>query len=472
MSVQSNNYTSLFFNNLFGTIAGNSGLARLQPGIDFIPIDNAGKTLEVNGRNAEWLGLQNKLMQLWAYQFCYPLASVVDRLAEADLNGEVEILRSKGKGKEDYATSPYAKRLKKLLDQPNPLQTWEQFRGQQLVYKRIFGFCPVLPLMPAGIEDPSYCLALINLPPWYFEVEGTKKFQQTSVDRLVKAYKYKFNGEVTEFQPNQLFILEDSFLQDEQQDFLLPKSRLVGLDMAVSNICAAMEADNVLLKKKGPLGFISHDAAATKDSVAGYLPMTPTERNDLQDTLARYGLSWAQFQYAISRTAVKWNAMSFDTKQLGTKETVVAGERAICHRFGYSYILYEDSGATYANQNGAHKSLYQNVVIPNANKDIAKFEKFFKAEENACEICISFDDLPILQEDEKEKAHAAKSWNDAYMIEYKNGLITLNQWRTARGYETTPDGDTYYTAPAVPDPKNEDEIKTDTKEDENTPPES
>lgn len=438
-----------FYNNLFGTIAGfTPSTYKARTDIGFIPYDSNGKVIEIRDKDAQWLGLQNRDMQYWAYQYCFPLASVVDRLAEADLTGELEILRKGGKGKDDYATSAYAQRLNTLFARPNPLQSWEQFRGQQIVYKKIFGFCPVLPVMPAGMDgmDKSFAIALLNLPPWRFDVVGTKKLiGQSKLDGLIKEYKLTLFGNITTFTPDQIFILDDGFMQDESVDFLLPKSRLVGLDFAISNICAAMEADNVLLKKRGPLGFISHDAGAVKDSVAGYLPMSEKEKTEIQDALSKYGLNWQQYQYAITRTAVRWNPMSFDVNQLGTKETVIAGEKAICHRYGYSYILYEDSGATFANQSGAHKALYQNNIIPNANRDMGVYNAVFNAAENNAVITIDYDDLPILQEDEAQKAAAAKAWNEALLIEYTNNLITKNQWLTARGYDTIEGGDVYYS---------------------------
>jgi hypothetical protein len=55
-----------------------------------------------------------------------------------------------------------------------------------------------------------------------------------------------------------------------------------------------MEADNVLIKKKGPLGFISHDPKP--DTVAGYSPMSPKEKEEIQTELQKYGLSWNQWQ--------------------------------------------------------------------------------------------------------------------------------------------------------------------------------
>ena len=449
-----------FFNNLFGTIAGNFFGGIGQNGLitptGFVPTDDKGGLLRIRGNQAQWLGLRTREMQKAAYEFCYPLASVVDRLAEYDTAGEIEILRSKGKGKQDEATNPWATRMKARLEQPNPLQTWEQFRFQQVAYKKIFGFCPVFPLLPVGLGqiDPSYCLAMWNLPPWLFRAEPTGNLINTSeISEIVKEYSVTIKGKIVKFTSEQIFILEDGVIMDENESFLLPQSKLVGLDMAVSNICAAMEADNVLLSKKGPLGFISHDSAATKDSVAGYIPMSATEKKEVQESLAQYGLSWDQYQYVVSRTAIKWNAMSFDVKQLGTKETIEAGEKAICHRFGFPYILYEESGATYANGENAASSIYQNNIIPNAKKDLNKYNKFFKASENACVITACYDDIAALQEDELNKNAASLSLAQTLDIEWKAGIITKNQWLTARGYDTVTDGDVYYTQPSItPEP--------------------
>lgn len=438
-----------FFSNLFGTIAGGAAISRAPGGISFIPNNDIGsidqgKTIRIKGDQAIWLGLKNRLMQKYAYDYCYPVSSVVNKLAEFDITGIIQINRSTGKGKDNEATSPWAVKMRKLLQQPNPMQTWEQFRGQQVAYKKIFGFCPVLPFIPAGFF-PEDCTTMINLPPWLFSATSTRKLiYESKIEDIVKEYQVSILGSSTTFNPKDIFILEDSFFHDESTDFIFPQSRLVGLDMAVSNICAAMEADNVLLRKKGPLGYISHDAAAVKDSVAGYLPMTKTEKDELQNSLQEYGLSFSQFQYIISRTATKWNPMSYNVKELGTKETVVAGEKAICHCFGLPYVLYEEIDATYANGANAKKGVYEDNTIPNNKKDLQKYNKFFKAEENNCKIEADFTQVAAFQEDEKFKGQAAQFMNTALQVQWLNNVITLNQWRKQQGWDTTPDGEIYY----------------------------
>lgn len=430
-----------FLTNLFGTIAGTTFLNRVSSGISHIPKDNVGGTIQIKGDTASWLGLKNKLMQKYAYDYCFPVASVVDRLAEYDITGTVEILRASGKGREDYATNSWARNMEKLLAQPNPLQSWEQFRGQQVVYKKVFGYCPVLPFVPAGMT-PDNATSMVNIPPWLFEAYGTKNiFFISKADEIVKEYKVTILNKSFTLKPEQVFILEDSFMQNDECDYLLPQSRMVGLDMAVSNLCAAMEADNVLLKKKGPLGVWSHDAAAVKDSMVGYLPMSTDEKAELQETLQQYGLNLEQYQYIISRTAIKWLPTSFDVRQLGTAETVVRSEKAICHRYAFPYVLYEETDATFANSSEAAKGVFVTNVIPNSRKDINKYNKFFKASENNAYIKVDYSDIAALQEDKVKQAETESRLTDLVLKQYDNNVITYNQMLTRMGLETVADGD-------------------------------
>jgi hypothetical protein len=298
-----------FIHNLFGTVASGAAIP-YTPSVDFIPADAEGNTIQIKGDTASWLGLRNRAMQLYAYEFCYPVGAVIDKLAEMDITGTVSVLKLKGKGRNDYLTGSYADNMNRLFKQPNPLQTWEQFRGQQVVYKKVFGFCPVLPIIPIGF-GPEYALSMINIPPWLLKPKPTGNIvYENKIEGIVESYSFSILGKTFTVSAEHVIILTDGYMQDQNEGYILPLSKLVGLDMPISNICASLEADNVLLKKKGPLGFISHDAAATKDSVSGYLPITKIEKEELQQALSGYGLSWAQFQYVISRQAVRWNPMN------------------------------------------------------------------------------------------------------------------------------------------------------------------
>lgn len=434
-----------FFTHLFGTIA-NLPSTSLLGNSDFIPTGSNNEILRLTGPDsAAWLGMKNKMIQKYAYEYCYAVASVVDKLAEYDISGCMEVNSISGQLKGNTAKNEWSNQMRRLMDQPNPMQTWEQFRGQQVMYKKVFGFCPVLPTIPSGMS-PEYAVSMINLPPWLFFPIPTSNFNfiATSINDLISGWRVNLLGKNITLGVDDVFILEDSFMLDDKEYFILPQSRLVGLDMAVSNLCAGMEADNVLLRKRGPMGFISHDAAATKDSIAGYIPMSKSEKKRLQDDLARYGLSWSQYQYVVSRTAAKYVSMGYNVKELGTSETIVKAEKAICHRYAYPYVLYEEQDATYANGGNAKKGVYQDNVIPNSKKDLNKYNKFFKAKDNNCIIECDYSHVAAFQEDEKFKGQAAQLLDQGLQIEFQNNIITINEWRTARGYDTLPDGDKYF----------------------------
>lgn len=432
-----------FTNNLFGVIAG--GATQAFGYADFAPTDSNGNIVRLTGQDAaQWLGLKNRMMQRWAYDYCFPLAAVIDRLAEYDIAGYLEIKRAKGKGAGNDLNSDWAQRITTLFENPNPLQTWQQFRAQQVAFKRTYGFCPVLPIRPSGL-GPEYAVSLHNIPPWAIEVDATGNYTGQLITEFVSAFRINVLGKYMVVDPEDIIILKDGLVQDELQKYVLPKSKLVGLDMAVSNLCAAMEADNTLLRKRGSIGFISHDTAASKDSIAGALPMTkPQQRRLEKEFYAKYGVGWNQFQYVISRVPAKWNSMVFDVKQLGTKDTIIASEKAICHRFGFPYTLYEQQDATYANAGNAAKSVYQDNVIPANQNDMAEYAKFFGAAENNAQLITCYDDVAAFQEDRKYKADADYAQRQALQIDWLNNMITQNQWREACGYETTADGDKYY----------------------------
>lgn len=421
-------------------------MGREPANISFIPTDANGGTLDIKGQNAVWVGLANRQTQYWAYQYCSPLASVIDRLAEADISGELQFVRSKGKGKDDFATSPYAERVKALFNKPNPMQDYWDWRAEQVLIKKIYGFCPVYVVntIPSDISMSSY---MFNLDPRFFGIEITgKQFSQKEIKGIISKYTIStINGETLPIDPENIIILKDSFFKDENYKGMVPKSKMVGLDMAVSNYCAAMEADNVLLRKKGPLGAWTHDAAATKDTVAGYLPMSDTEKKAVQTSLDTMGVQWDQFKHAVTATAVKWQKVSFDVRELGTSETIVKSSKEICHRYGYSYTLLEDTDTTFANGTNAHKALYQNNIIPNNERDMQVFDNYFKLGENNIRIYTDYSGLAIMQEDAKLKAEALKYNNQAQEIAYINDMITKNQWLTSMGLDTVPDGDLYYS---------------------------
>jgi hypothetical protein len=428
-------------NNLFGTLG--AGAYPILSRMGFVPIDGNGGTLSLidpdQNSSPKWIGLETKQMQFWAYIFCSPLAAVIDRLAEADTNGIIQFVDEETRvPMKNVNKNPKLLRIKRLLQKPNPWQTWEEFDGEQAVLCKIFGYCPVFSI-GSNILDKSYTKALINLNPILVTPIQNYEFDLYGDKPMIKEWQLTIFGKSYTIPASDIMLVKDGFVSKGVDQYGLPISKIYGLDFFVSNICAAMEADNVILKKKGPLGVFSFDPG--KD-IAGATPLDPTAKDDLQNDLARYGLTIGQLQYVISKMPIKWNAMSFNLRDLMTKETIRAGIDGICDRFGYPAELMSGKNATYENRNSSEKWLYNNNVIPNSLRRMTRYNQFFELEDTI--LNKNYNHLPVLQEDVVRAGEAEKYESEALEIEWKNGQITWNQWQVAKERDQVAGMDIYY----------------------------
>jgi Phage portal protein len=425
--------------NIFGSFGG---LNMPDTNVGFIPVNGEGDVLLLNELlkdGAIWRNLQTKHQQYWAYLFCSPLASVIDRQTNADLNGDIEILLDDG----NYDTSRYAKAVKNRMFAPNPVQDWYEFRAQQMVYKKTYGYALVYTMELASSPDNSFNY-LWNLNPLFCEPIPNNEFSFVKSPNIIKEWNvsaFNFNATITS---EKILILKDGYM--EQRDHLgLPVSKIAGLEWAISNICAAMEADNVLLRKKGPLGFISQDSS--KDPVAGYVPLSPKEKVEVQTDLQQYGLSWSQWQYVVTRHGLKWNPMSFNVKDLDTKGTIREGIDMICDRFGYPAELMSGKNATYENRTSSERWLINNVTIPENKRDMLKYSLYYDLN-----ISEDYSEMPVQQDAVLANGEGLKYRTEALDLQYKSGIITKNDYLKALDMDTVDDGDTYYEPPKPPKP--------------------
>lgn len=423
--------------NLFGTIA--QGNFAFPTGLGFIPLDDQGNVMPLKGDGAVWKGLNSPQMQYWAYKYCSPLASVIDRLATGDINGVFDVLKKKTK---DYSNSAKARKIYDLFERPNPLQNYFEFRAEQITLKKIYGYCPVFFMGVLG-KDFTTAKFQWNLDPLCCEPVRNENFDiyDDKNNNPIKSWKVTILGKEYNIPAEKVMVLKDSFVNGKNE-FGLPISKIEGLDWSVSNICAAMEADNVLLRKKGPLGFISHQP--TSDNIAGYIPMTADEKKEIQDDLANYGLTWSQFQYVISRQGVKWNPMSFNVKDLDTKGTIKEAIDMICDRFSYAAELMSGKNATYENRTSAERYVYNSVIIPNNRLDMHTYSMQFGLTDEKC--VSDFSDYPALQDSKVSQGEGMKFLTEGLDLQFKNNLITLNQYRVALDWDTVDGDEIYYSS--------------------------
>src|SRR5438105_12568663 len=114
------------------------------------PVDQAnyrgdwGYSFDGNGHNYfKYEGLDSSLT---AYRRCPPITAIINKKAQAFINGKTWLLNTQGKAKGKEATSAEAVKLRTLFSQPNPIQSGKQFEAQNYIYQQLAGYVVVLPI--------------------------------------------------------------------------------------------------------------------------------------------------------------------------------------------------------------------------------------------------------------------------------------------------------------------------------------
>jgi hypothetical protein len=375
---------------------------------------------------------------LKAYEDCAPVNAIINRKAQAYINGKTWVLNTRGK----EATSIEAKRLQALFKKPNPLQSWKQFEAQGYIYQQLFGYTIILPIKPAGFTENIDATALWNIPPFMVDIEETQKlFYQSNARGIIKQIVLTYKGQETILDVDNVYIMKDftpSFCS-----LVIPESRIKALELPINNIIGAYESRNVLINYRGALGILSNDPG---NGQYGGLPLTDDEKVGIQNDFRRYGLKNHQWQLIITSAAMKWQQMGYPTKDLMLFEEIEDDIMRICDSYNYPYQLMSSAkGATYANVKEAKQLLYQDAIIPEAESIYEQWDQFFNTEKYNLRLEKDYSHLPVLQGDEVQKMQARLTRDQAYKLEWEQGLITLNQWRIANGEDPITGGDLFIT---------------------------
>jgi hypothetical protein len=376
---------------------------------------------------------------LTAYECCPPVNAIINRKAQAYINGKTWVLNTRGK----ESTSAEAKKLQALFKKPNPLQSWKQFEAQGYIYQQLFGYTIILPIKPVGFKENIDASALWNIPPFMVDIEETNKlFYQSDTKGIIKEIVLNYKGQRTILKVEDIYIMKDftpSFCS-----LVIPESRIKALELPINNIIGAYESRNVLINYRGALGILTKDAG--DGGQYGALPLPEGEKENIQNDFRRYGLKHNQWQIIITSAAMKWQQMGYPTKDLMLFEEIEDDIMRICDSYNYPYQLMSSAkGTTFSNVKEAKQLLYQDAIIPEAESIYEQWDQFFNTEKYNLKLDKDFTHIPVMQEDQLQAAQARKARNDALLVEYQNDLITMNRWLELNGEDPRPDGNRYYS---------------------------
>lgn len=376
-----------------------------------------------------------------AYIKCPPVGSIISRKAEMLLNGENWILDRSGSNSGKVSTTDAAKKLRKLMSQPNPLQNWSQFEAQLATYYQIYGYCLILPIYPVGWKQKEDITRLWIIPPFMVDIEETEKvWYATDGQGLVRRIVLKSGSEDAELNFDDLLMIND--FTPNESSMVFPGSRLTGVKYPIATVMQGfMSIKNGM--RNTPLGILGND---TKDSMS-FIPLQPDEKLRIENELRTKGLGDRQQSIIVSNANLKWNPINYPIGSLNLPEHIKIAVEAISDRLGYYFELLSNSqGTTFSNKREAHKATIQDFVIPMAKSIYEQLNNFFGTEKLNIIIDKDFSNLPILQEDAESKAKARKIGNEAYLIEFENDLITVNRWLELNAENTRgTEGEMYYS---------------------------
>lgn len=353
------------------------------------------------------------------------VSAVVGILVRAFANGRLRTI-SKSNGKDVVTTDA----ITKIIANPNWMQSQAEFVMQTKLFREIFGNEYIYLLTPVGL--PNSIKAMTSLPPQIVSVENnntsdTPYFKSTEKPKDTRYY-YEWNGVKQEIDYlNNLIHINSNAANITPSNYIVGESSLASLQPAIQNIRSAYEARNVIITNRGALGILSNDS---KDAVGSTKAMDPKAQKDLQDDFAKYGMSKSQWQVIITNMSLKWQQMSIDVAGLKLFEECEADTQRICDKYGVPYeLLGASKGTTFANKNEANKLLYQNTIIPQAIEWVGALNDRFDTKNKSYEIAMTYDHLPVMQENLKERGASLTLTTNAMSKALADGAITIQQYQ-------------------------------------------
>lgn len=373
-----------------------------------------------------------------AYQYCPPLASILGMCADAFTNAEYWAL-NKNTENDVRGTK---KEWQKILDQPNLWQDSAQFFKQLYTLRKLYGWCYVYKKKAVGFDRPS---SLVVLPNWLLRIETKEQANWLNNPEDGREIYLCFKGSEIKLKKEDLIFFSDNtvFTQQETQ---LPQSRYAPQQKNINTIIGALDAQELLIRKKGALGILSN--GSTGSDQYALTAVSEKEKQRVQHEYDKYGLNSGQMRVIITEYPLRWQSMSLNVSELGIESAILNAIKGLCDATNFPFILsaYSDQ-STYNNVTNADKRLYQNCIMPDARSIMRTLAKGLNADMDNVMFEANYDHVAALQESMKEQGVGLLALNKANDVAWKSNVITRNQWLESINQNKIPadkGGDLYY----------------------------
>lgn len=314
--------------------------------------------------------------------------------------------------------------FQKFIENPNILQTQNEFlklwSKQVDVYGNLFCYksqASKLQAYPTSVN----LVSPFNISP----VLTGKIYDQTELSGIIEKYETRNNLSQKEFPTQDILWVKNADLDDPT----IGISPLRSLKFPLTNTKLAYDYLNVISNEKGAIGMISKENS--KDAF-GDIPMTPEEKKELEKSFQdSYGLGQSidgtnKMRVQITQSAMKWQPMTYPTKDLILMEQIDANFLTIIDHYGMNVNIFSSKSQTYENVTGAIRQCYQDTIFVCADEFTQAFGKFIGVKEGLT-LKADYSHLPIFQTDESAKSTDLKTKVETLTQLVSTQIITKEQ---------------------------------------------
>jgi hypothetical protein len=285
-----------------------------------------------------------------------------------------------------------------LIKKPNPTQSWSDviycLSVNDALWSSSFAYCPERSFQIRNL--------IVPLPSDKIKIQLTgRKLKQMESGGLIEYYEFCPGDDEERIDIEDMIYLATT----DGINIINPSSRIESLKYPLSNIRAQYHKRNVLLENIGAIGILS----AQNNEMGGAIPMDPEEKKEIQQDWFRR----SKDELIITESDVRWNPMSYPTKDLMLFEELNSDKMALIDAFGLNvYLFSQEKGATFSNVRDGVRMAYTDTIIPETQQMYdAIMHQIGLSDEYR--LIADFSHIPVLQTDEMASAQTMNTKADA-----------------------------------------------------------
>lgn len=325
--------------------------------------------------------------------------------------------------------------INKFLTQPNALQSFDEFVSLHFLHKFLTGnsFIKASVFSKTQKELWKRCDDYWVLPSESIDIvayNNAPLFSPASISEIIQYYRLSYAGIMDDMSPEVVLHIKEPNVNTLSCN-LMGQSRLVSQIKPISNLISVYEARNVIYTKRGALGII----VSKKKDETGTVALTPDEKESIRKEYNTvYGIGGDKYPVAIIDTDTDFIRTSMSIQELQPFDETLQDAISIAGAFSIpAQLVPRKDNSTYNNQETAERSVYYNIIIPEAKSFVKSLTRFLGLEKNGMYLDVDYSDVDALQSGNKERQQTLNIISIKCKNEFLSGVITLNDWRAQIG---------------------------------------